>query len=86
MEEIERDVDNLGENTGNEILKVWNAIPESYSTRKIVALVILSIFSLTYSCKSLYSEMNLYKTDLRNHLTDECCDACTWLKDNSYKL
>lgn len=38
MEEIKRDVGDLGENTGNEILKVWNAIPESYFTQKIVAL------------------------------------------------
>lgn len=28
--------------------------------------------------------MNLNKTDLRNRLNDECRDACTWLKDNSY--
>lgn len=82
MEEIERDVGDLVENTGNEILKVWNAIPESYSIRKIV---ILSIFSSTYSCESLYLELNFMKSDLRNRLTDKCSDACTWLKDTNYK-
>lgn len=87
LEEIQRDRA-LGKsvvNIGDKILKVWNEIPKDYSTLKIVALAVLSIFSSTYSCESLFSEMNFIKSDLRNRLTDECSAACTLLKVTNYK-
>lgn len=72
MEDIEHNgtVGNLIENTGNKILKVWNAIRENVSTKNIVILAILSISSLTYA--SLFSETNFIKSDLKNRITDEC--------------
>lgn len=87
LEEIQRDraIGKLVVNIGDKILKVWNEIPKDYSTLKIVALAVLSIFSSTYSCESLFSEMNFIKSDLRNRLTDECSAACTLLKVTNYK-
>jgi hypothetical protein len=78
LEKIQRDrtIGKLVVNIGDKILKVWNEIPKDYSTLKKVALAVLSIFSLTYSCQSLFLEMNFIKSDLRNRLTDECSAAC----------
>lgn len=51
---------------------MWNAIPQHYSTLKIVVLCsVMSIFSSTYSCESLLSEINVVKSNSRNLLTDE---------------
>ena len=87
LEQIQRDraIGKLVVNIGDKILKVWNEIPKDYSTLKIVALAVLSIFSSTYSRESLFSEMNFIKSDLRNRLTDECSAACTLLKVTNYK-
>jgi len=87
LEEIQRDrvIGKSVVNIGDKILKVWNEIPKDYSTLKIVALAVLSIFSSTYSCESLFSEMNFIKSDLRNRLTDKCSAACTLLKVTNYK-
>jgi len=87
LEEIERDRADcsLVKNTENNISKAWNAIWENYSTLKKVATVVSSIFSSTYSCESLFSEMNFIKSDLRNRLTDECSAACTLLKVTDYE-
>jgi len=68
----------------NKILKVWNETPKNYSTLKIVASAVLYIFSSTYICESLFSEINFIKSDLRNQLTDECSAACTLLKVRSH--
>jgi hypothetical protein len=83
MKEIQRDgaIGKLIVNIGNKIL---NAVPKDYSTLKIVALAVLSIFSSTYSCESLFSEINFIKSDLRNRLTDECSVTCTLLKVTNY--
>lgn len=78
MEEIQRN-GAMGKwivNIGNKILKVWNAISQEYSILKIVAIAVLSIFSSTYSCGSLFSEINLIKSDLRNRVTNECNATC----------
>lgn len=72
-------------NIENKIFKVWNEIPKDYSTLKTVALAILSIFSSTYLCDSLFSEMNFIKSDLKNRLTNECSAACILLKVTNYK-
>lgn len=67
---------------------VWNAL---YYFRKlfhfndIVALVILSIFSSTYSCESLFLDINVIKSDPRNQLTNKCSATCTVLKVKSHK-
>lgn len=45
---------------------------------------ILSIFSSTYACESLFSTMNLIKLKQRNALTDETSTACVSLKTKNY--
>jgi len=86
LEEIQRDgaIGKLIVNIGN-ILRVWNSISQDYSTLKIIALAVLSIFPSTYSCKSQFSLMNFIKSDLRNRLTDEFSAAYTLLKITNYK-
>ena len=70
LEEIERDrlreISKLS--AENEVLKVWNSIPNTFQDLKNVAWSILSIFSSSYSCESLFSTMNFMKSDIRNRL------------------
>lgn len=68
----------------NEVLKVWNALPETFGVLKKVAMAILSIFSSSYSCESLFSTMNFIKSDVRNRLTDDLSAACVALKNTKY--
>jgi len=82
--EINRLKSNVVKNTDTEILKVWNSLPNTFNTLKKVAQSILSIFSSTYACESLFSIMNLIKTKQRNTLIDETSAACVSLKTTNY--
>lgn len=82
--EINRLQANAVKNADNEILKVWNSLPNTFNTLKKVARSILSIFSSTYACESLFSIMNLIKTKQRNTLIDETSAACVSLKTTNY--
>ena len=86
LEEIERDrlreISKLS--AENEVLKVWNSMPNTFQDLKNVAWSILSIFSFSYSCESLFSTMNFMKSDIRNRLTDEMSAACISLKNTKY--
>lgn len=68
----------------NEIVKVWNELPGTYNSLIKVAMSILSIFSSTYSCESLFSTMNFIKSNTRNCLTDDLSAACVSLKNTKY--
>ena len=68
----------------NEVLSVWNDLPETFNSLKKVAVAILSIFSSSYSCESLFSTMNFIKSDIRNSLTDDLSAACVALKNTKY--
>jgi len=63
IEEIEiyRLQENVVKNADTKILKVWNLLPKIFNTFKKVAQSILSIFSSTYACESLFSIINLIK-------------------------
>jgi len=86
LEEIERDrlreISKLS--AENEVLKVWNSMPNTFQDLKNVAWSILSIFSSSYSCESLFSTMNFMKSDIRNRLTDDMSVACISLKNTNY--
>jgi hypothetical protein len=82
--EINRLQGNEVKNADNEILKAWNSLPDTFYTLKKVAHSMLSIFSLTYACESLFSIMNLIKSKERNGLTDETSAACVSLKITNY--
>lgn len=74
----------IDKKTEDEILTTWNELPESFDCLKRLAKAILSIFSSTYACESLFSEMNFIKNKFRNRLTDESSSACVLLKLTTY--
>ncbi|GFW74516.1 uncharacterized protein TNCV_2414151 [Trichonephila clavipes] len=78
--EAERLTSNISKNTSNEILETWNSIPDAFNCLKKLAYAILTIFSSTYACESLFSEINNIKDSLRNRLTDDSNSACILLK------
>ena len=82
LELIENDkaVDVLTCNPEEKVLKTWDIIPNTFICLKKLAIAILSIFSSTYCCESLFSPMNLIKNNLRNSLIDESSSACALLK------
>ncbi|GFX79179.1 general transcription factor II-I repeat domain-containing protein 2A [Trichonephila clavipes] len=88
LELIEAEIltSNISKNTSNEILETWNSIPDAFNCLKKLAYAIFTIFSSTYACKSLFSEINNIKDSLRNRLTDDSNSACILLKVTSYKL
>ncbi|GFT40099.1 general transcription factor II-I repeat domain-containing protein 2A [Trichonephila clavipes] len=56
--EAERLTSNISKNTSNEI---WNLIPNAFNCLKKLVYVSLTIFSSTYACESLFSEINNIK-------------------------
>ncbi|GFX39324.1 dimer_Tnp_hAT domain-containing protein [Trichonephila clavipes] len=82
--EAERLTSNISKNANNEILETWNLIPDAFNCLKMLAYAILTIFSSTYACESLFSEINNIKDSLRNHLTVDSNSACILLKVTSY--
>ncbi|XP_062887396.1 general transcription factor II-I repeat domain-containing protein 2A-like isoform X1 [Mobula hypostoma] len=87
LENIERDRLVTGsklKNPDNEILKLWNSIPETFNCLKDLAMAILTVFSSTYLCDSLFSMMNL-ESNYWNRLNDEISATCIALKTTKYK-
>ncbi|GFT17737.1 dimer_Tnp_hAT domain-containing protein [Trichonephila clavipes] len=82
--EAERLTSNISKITNNEILETWNSIPDAFNCLKKLVYAILTIFSSTYACESLFSEINNIKDSLRNRLTDDSNSACILLKVTSY--
>ena len=44
-----------------ELRRVWNEIPETFSALKKFANAILTLFSATYICETLFSSLNYIK-------------------------
>ena len=87
LEVIENDraVGVLTCNPEEKVLKTWDTIPNAFICLKKLAIAILSIFSSTCCCESLFSQMNLIKNDLRSSLIDESSFACALLKVTEYE-
>jgi len=68
-----------------ELLRAWNVIPENFSCLKNFATALLSMFSSTYACESLFSVMNFIKSRNRSSLIDETSSSCISLKVTKYK-
>ncbi|CAG4958801.1 unnamed protein product [Colias eurytheme] len=79
-----QDVKENSKDANNKILETWNALPETFNCLEKLAHAILTVFSSTYACESLFSEMNNIKDSVRNRLTDESSSACILLKVTSY--
>ncbi|GBN09006.1 hypothetical protein AVEN_28242-1 [Araneus ventricosus] len=84
LNETERLTSNISKNANTKILEIWNSLPDTFNCLKKLARAILTIFSSTYACESLFSEMNNIKDSLRNRLTDDSNSACILLKVTSY--
>jgi len=77
-EETDCGVDNI-------ILEVWNNIPENFSSVEKLAISLLTIFSSTYACESLFSVLNHTHSKARNRLTEEDSAACIAMQSTSYQ-
>ncbi|KAM4694271.1 general transcription factor II-I repeat domain-containing protein 2A-like [Discoglossus pictus] len=69
----------------NEILKVWNSLPNNFKSMKALGMALLSLFGSSYACEQLFSALNYIKSDTRNRLTDELSAACVALKLTEYE-
>jgi hypothetical protein len=69
----------------SEIVKTWNRLPDSYNNLKKLANAVLTIFSSTYFCETLFSDLKNIKSNKRNRLTDEVSAACLLLKNTEFK-
>ena len=88
LENIERERLEMGvtkRNAENEVLRTWNTIPENYVCLKNLATALLTMFSSTYACESLFSIMNFVKSRNRSSMTDETSAACISLNVTKYK-
>ena len=55
----------------NEQLRIWKAIFEIFLCLKSFATALLSMFSSTYACESLFSVVNFIKSRNTSSLTNE---------------
>ena len=83
--ENDRAVGVLTCNPEEKVLKTRDTISNTFICLKKLAIAILSIFSSTYCCESLFSQMNLIKNNLRSSLIDESSSACALLKVTEYE-
>jgi hypothetical protein len=56
--------------------KIWSSLPDGYSELKNLAMALLTIFSSTYLCETLFSDLNNIKSSKRNRLSGEVSEAC----------
>ena len=82
LEERERDrLHGSGScNQDEELLLAWNSIPETFGALKGFIKALLTIFSSTYACETLFSSLNCIKKENRNRLTADASSACVIIK------
>ena len=87
LEKRERDrlTGSSSRNQDEELMCAWNDNPETFSALKKFAKAILTVFSSTYTCETLFSSLNYIKNEKRNWLTDDSSSACLMLKSTKYK-
>ena len=59
----------------NEMISVWNDLPETSNFLKSSSGDFVDFLIYSYYCKSLFSTMNSIKSDIRNSLTDDLSAA-----------
>ncbi|XP_013000519.1 protein FAM200A isoform X1 [Cavia porcellus] len=69
----------------NEILKVWNSLPDTFKSMKALGIAFLTLFGSSYACEQLFSALNFIKSDRRNRLTDDLSAAYVALKLTKYE-
>ncbi|XP_066461121.1 general transcription factor II-I repeat domain-containing protein 2B-like [Eleutherodactylus coqui] len=85
LEEIEGMTNDSTPSSENEILKVWNSLPNTFKSMKALGIAILTLFGSSYACEQLFSALNYIKSDTRNRLTDDLSAACVALKLTKYE-
>ena len=68
-----------------ELLLAWNSIHETFGALNRFIKALLTIFSSTYACETLFSSLNCIKNDNRNRLTDDASSACVLIKNYHYE-
>ncbi|XP_013358567.1 PREDICTED: uncharacterized protein LOC102022594 isoform X3 [Chinchilla lanigera] len=68
----------------NEILKVWNSLPNNFKSMKALGIAFLTLFGSSYACEQLFSALNYIKSDTRKQ-TDDVSAACVALKLTKYE-
>ncbi|KAM4048853.1 general transcription factor II-I repeat domain-containing protein 2-like [Anomaloglossus baeobatrachus] len=85
LEKIEGMTKDSPVSSENEILKVWNSLPNNFKSMKALGIALLTLFGSSYSCEQLFSALNYIKSDIRNRLTDDLSAACVALKLTKYE-
>ncbi|XP_048344612.1 general transcription factor II-I repeat domain-containing protein 2A-like [Sphaerodactylus townsendi] len=85
LEKIERMTEESTVSSENEILKVWNSLPNKFKSMKALGIALLTLFGSSYACEQLFSALNYIKSDTRNRLTDDLNAACVALKLTKYE-
>ena len=71
LEKIEEMTKDSALSSKNEILKVWNFLPNSFKSMVSFKIASLTLFGSSYACEQLFSAMNCIKSDTRNRLIDD---------------
>ena len=73
-------------NAENVLLRTWNTIPENFVCLENLVTALLTIFSSTYSCESLFSVMNFIKSSNRSSIMDEASSVCRFSRLQNINL
>ncbi|XP_034277662.1 uncharacterized protein LOC117668096 isoform X2 [Pantherophis guttatus] len=85
LEKMERMTTDSTVSSENEILKVWNSLPNKFKSMKALGIAFLTLFGSSYACEQLFSALNYIKPDTRNKLTDDLSAAFVALKLTKYE-
>nr|DBA15625.1 TPA: hypothetical protein GDO54_004814 [Pyxicephalus adspersus] len=85
LEKIEGMTNDSTVSSENEILKVWNSLPNNFKSMKALGIALLTLFGSSYACEQLFLALNDIKSDTRNRLTNDLGAACFALKLTKYK-
>ncbi|XP_026578977.1 general transcription factor II-I repeat domain-containing protein 2-like [Pseudonaja textilis] len=69
----------------NEILKVWNSLPNNFKSMKVLGIAFLTLFGSSYACEQVFLALNYVKPDSRSKLTDDLSAAYVALKLTKYE-
>ncbi|XP_034259776.1 general transcription factor II-I repeat domain-containing protein 2A-like [Pantherophis guttatus] len=85
LEKIEGMTKDSTVSSENEILKVWNYLPNQFKSLKALGIAFLTLFGSSYACEQLFSALNDINSDTGNRLTDDLRAACVALKLTKYE-
>ena len=86
LEKIEGMTNDSTVSSENEILKVWNSLPNNFKSMKTLGIAFLTLFGSSYACEQLFSSLNYIKSDTRNRLTNYLSAACVALTKYEPKM